>query len=98
MLAAQVFVLRSCVLQTQNAGKKFKFKIRMQAERGSADLNFNFTLKLSAAKAVGIKAGAGKDEIVKVENWENRHPSFGFNPDRSLTPFIFLLLSSLTVE
>ena len=47
---------------------------------------------------LGTKAGAGKDEIVKVENWENRHPSFVFNPDRSLTPFIFLLLSSLTVE
>ncbi len=26
MLAAQVFVLRSCVLHTQNAGKKFKLK------------------------------------------------------------------------
>ena len=47
---------------------------------------------------LGTKAGAGKDEIVKVENWENRHPSFEFNPDRILPPFIFLLLSSLTVE
>ena len=42
-----------------------------------------------------IGALAGKYEIVKGEN---RHPSFVFNPDRSLTPFIFLPLSSLTVE
>ena len=35
---------------------------------GIVSLNFNFTLKPSAAKAAGIKAGAEKDEIVKVEN------------------------------
>ena len=33
MLAAQVFVLRSCVLHTQNAGKKFKLKIGAMAEK-----------------------------------------------------------------
>ena len=33
MLAAQVFVLRSCVLHTQNAGKKFKLKSGAMAEK-----------------------------------------------------------------
>ena len=33
MLAAQVFVLHSCVLRTQNAGKEFKFKIGAMAEK-----------------------------------------------------------------
>jgi hypothetical protein len=33
MLAAQVFVLRSCVLHTQNAGIKFKLKIGAMAEK-----------------------------------------------------------------
>ena len=45
MLAAQVFVLRSCVLHTQNAGKKFKLKIGAMAKKDEIGKEENWETK-----------------------------------------------------